>query len=159
MERHERLFNAVGWLGLLVLVPIAFYVLEFAPARDFMADRLGFAGRPVFLTLLGFSLILVRILFGGEKSLLPLVLGFVIGFLLISTFARIGFMGWFFRRADPVIFLRSGRLNYFVGLGVLLLGMVLSYVRRPGFLAQLLGLVVVPAAALLVLNALGVLPA
>ncbi|MBN1835139.1 MAG: hypothetical protein JW820_04760, partial [Spirochaetales bacterium] len=87
MERHERLFNALGWIGLLILVPIAFLVLDFAPARDFMVVRLGFAGRPAFLTLLGFSLILLRILFGGEKSMLPLVLGFVIGFLLVSTFA------------------------------------------------------------------------
>jgi len=159
MERHERLFNALGWIGLLILVPIAFLVLGFAPVRDFMVGRMGFAGRPAFLTLLGFSLILVRILFGGEKSMLPLVLGFVIGFLLVSTFAGIGFMGWFSRLAEPVIFLRSPRLNYFAGLGVMLLGMVLSYAQRPGFLAQLLGLVVLPAAALLVLNALRVLPA
>ena len=158
MERHERLFNAIGWLGFLVLVPIAFHVLGFAPARDFVVTRLGFAGRPVFLTLLGFGLILLRILFGGERSMLPLVLGFVIGFLLVSTFARIGFMGWFFRSAEAVIFLRSPGLNYFAGLGVLLLGMILSYARRPGFLIQLLGMVVLPAGALLVLNALRVLP-
>lgn len=158
MERHERLFNAVGWLGFLVLLPIAFHVVGFAPAQDFMEGRLGFAGRPTFLTLLGFGMVLLRVLFGGERSMLPLVLGFVIGFLLLSTFASIGFMGWFYRLAERVILLRSPGLNYFAGLGVLLLAMILSYLRRPGFLVQLLGLIVIPAAALLVLNALRVLP-
>jgi hypothetical protein len=158
MERHERLFNAIGWLGFLVLLPVAFLILDLAPARDFMESRLGFVGRPAFLTLLGFGMILLRILFGGEQSMLPLVLGFVIGFLLLSTFAQIGFMRWFSRTTGEIILLRSPGLNYFVGLGVLLLGMILSYVRRPGFLVQLLGLIVIPAAVLLVLNALQVLP-
>ena len=68
-------------------------------------------------------------------------------------------MGWFSRMTEAVIFFRSPRLSYLAGMQVLLLGMILSYSRRPGFLVQLFGLVVVPAAALLVLNALRVLPA
>lgn len=159
MNRHERLFNAIGWIGFLILVPVAFHVLRFNPATDFMARRLGFAGRPVFLTLLGFGLIFLRILFGGERSMLPLVLGFAVGFLLVSTFAGIGFMSWFTRLGETVIVLRSPRLSYFAGIGVLLLGLIFSYIPRFNFLVQLLTLIVLPALALLVLNALRVLPA
>jgi hypothetical protein len=159
VNRHERLFNAIGWIGFLILVPIAFYVLQFTAATDFMARRLGFAGRPVFLALLGFGLIFLRILFGGERSMLPLILGFVVGFLLVSTFARIGFMSWFTGLGETVIVLRNPGLSYFAGIGVLFLGMIFSYIPRFSFLVQLLTLIVLPVVALLVLNALRVLPA
>jgi len=158
MERHERVFEVIGWVGYLVLVPMAFYVLRWDPVTEVMESRLGFAGRPGFLTLLGFALIFAKILFGGERRMLPLILGFVIGFLLVSTFARLGFMRWFWGLGESVILLRSAGLSYFTGMGVLLTGMILSYLPRVSFLAQLLGLVVLPGAALLVLNALRILP-
>ena len=159
MERHERLFNVIGWIGFLVLVPIAFHALEHAAAMELMNEKLGFAGRPLFLTSLGFGLIVLRILFGGERSMLPLVIGFAVGFLLLSTFARLGFMGWFARLGETVILVRRPQLNYFAGMGVLFLGMVFSYFQRVGFLLQLLALLVLPAAVLLVLNVLPILPA
>jgi hypothetical protein len=158
MERHERLFEVIGWIGYLVLVPLAFYALQWRPATDVLGTRLGFAGQAGFLTLLGFALIFAKILFGGERRMVPLILGFVIGFLLVSAFARLGFMSWFWRLSSSVILLRSPGLSYFAGMAVLLAGMILSYLPRAGFLAQLLLLLVLPSVALLVLNALKILP-
>jgi hypothetical protein len=158
MERHERLFEVIGWIGYLVLVPMAFYVFRWSTVTPVMENRLGIAGRPVFLTLLGFSLVFAKILFGGERRMLPLILGFVIGFLLVSAFARLGFMSWFWGPGESVILLRSGRLSYLTGMAVLFVAMILSYLPRVRLLTQILVLVVLPGAGLLVLNALGVLP-
>jgi hypothetical protein len=65
MERYERAFDVIGWIGVLFLVPVGFYVFNYAPAVQFMQGKLGFFGRPVVLTLIAYALIALRIVFGG----------------------------------------------------------------------------------------------
>jgi hypothetical protein len=156
MERYERAFNAVGWLGFFLLAPVALRVFQVEAAVQFL-DRLGVAGQPVFWTLIAFALVVLRILFGGEASLLPLFLGLVVGFFLLSLVARISFMRWFWEPAGRLPFFASRPLSFVVGAAALFWGMVLSYLRRVSFLVQLAVLVVLPFVVLLAGNALKLL--
>lgn len=156
MERYERVFNAVGWLGFLLLAPVAMRVFHVQPAVEFL-DQLGVAGQPVFWTLIAFGLVVLRILFGGEATLLPLFLGLAVGFFLLSLVARISFMRWFWEPAAGLPFFASTALSFVVGATVLFWGMVLSYLRRVNVLAQLALLVLAPFLVLLAGNALKIL--
>ena len=154
MERYEKLFDAVGWIGFALLTPVALYMFGTQFAVEIMDTKLGFAGRPEFWVLISFGLILLRIFFGGEHVILPLLLGFAVGFFLLSLVARIGFMGWFWRPAGQQFFFQNDRLTLVVGAAVLFFGLIFSYFRRVSLLLQLLVLVLLPILILLAVNAL-----
>lgn len=156
MERNERVFNLLGWVGLLLLAPVGLRVFQVQPAVDFL-DRLGAGGRSELWTLIAFGLVVLRLLFGGEATLLPLFVGLVVSFFLLSLVARVGFMRWFWEPAEGLPFFASDALSFVVGAAVLFWGMVLSHLRRVGLLVQLLVLVLLPFIALLAGNALHVL--
>ena len=122
-----------------------------------LEHRLGVAGQPVFWTLIAFGLVVLRLLFGGEATLLPLLLGLAVGFLLLSLVTRIGFMRWFWESAGGLPFFESIPLNFAVGAGVLFWGLLLSYLQRFRVLLQFVLLVVLPFAVLLAGNALKIL--
>lgn len=157
MERYEKLFDAVGWLGFALLTPVALWVFNYRPAIQFMESKLGFAGQPMFWTLLAFALIVLRIFFGGEQIILPLFIGFAGGFLLLSLVAEIGFMRWFWGPAKKLIFFKNNRLTFVVGASVLLLGLIFSYFRRISVLVQILLLLLVPMLVLLAVNAISLM--
>ena len=157
MERYEKLFDVVGWLGFALLTPVALYLFGVQPVVDVMDAKLGFAGHPEFWVLLSFALVLLRIFFGGEHIILPLFLGFAGGFFLLSLVARIGFMGWFWRPATDQFFFQNDRLTFVVGAAVLFFGLIFSYFRRISLLLQLLILVLLPMLILLAVNALTLL--
>jgi len=154
MERYEKLFDAVGWLGFALLTPVALYLFGVQPVVEIMDTKLGFAGQLEFWVLLTFGLVLLRIFFGGEHIILPLFLGFAGGFFLLSLVARIGFMGWFWRPATRQFFFQNDKLTFVVGTAVLFLGLIFSYFRRLSLLLQLLVLVLLPVLILLAVNAL-----
>jgi hypothetical protein len=154
MERYEKLFDAVGWLGFALLTPVALYVFGVQPVAEIMDTKLGFAGRLEFWVLLTFGLVLLRIFFGGEHIILPLFLGFAGGFFLLSLVARVGFMGWFWRQATRQFFFQNDKLTFVVGAAVLFFGLIFSYFRRLNLLIQLFILVVLPMLVLLLVNAL-----
>ena len=154
MERYEKLFEALGWLGFALLTPVALYLFGVRSVMEIMDTKLGFAGQAQFWVLLAFALVLLRIFFGGEHIILPLFLGFVGGFLLLSLVARIAFMGWFWRPAAGQFFFQNDRLTFVVGAVVLFFGMIFSYFRRISLLVQLLVLVLLPMLTLLAVNAL-----
>jgi hypothetical protein len=157
MERYEKLFDAVGWIGFTLLSPVALYLFEVQPVVRLMDTKLGFAGRPEFWVLLAFGLILLRIFFGGEHIILPLFLGFAVGFFLLSLVARIEFMGWFWRPARQQFFLRNDRLTFVVGAAVLFFGLIFSYFRKISLLVQFLLLVLLPLLVLLAVNAVSLI--
>jgi hypothetical protein len=152
MERYEKLFEVVGWFGFALLTPIALHLFAVQPVARIMDTKLGFAGRFEFWVLLTFALVFLRIIFGGEHIILPLLLGFTGGFFLLALVARIGFMGWFWRPASRQFFLQNDRLTFVVGAGVLFAGLILSYFRRVALLAQLLLLILLPMLILLTVN-------
>jgi len=154
MERYEKLFDAVGWIGFALLTPVALYVFGVQSAVEIMDTKLGFAGRLEFWVLLTFGLVLLRIFFGGEHIILPLFLGFAGGFFLLSLVVRIGFMGWFWRPAARQFFFQNDRLTFVVGAAVLFFGLIFSYFRKITLLVQLLILILLPMLILLAVNAL-----
>jgi hypothetical protein len=153
MERYEKLFDAVGWLGFALLTPVVLYVFGVPKVVEIMDARLGFAGNLEFWVLLGFGLVTLRIFFGGEHIILPLLLGFAGGFFLLSLVGRVGFMGWYWRPAAAQFFFQNDRLTVTVGAAVLFLGLIFSYFRRIGLLVQLLLLIFLPMLVLLAVNA------
>ena len=157
MERYEKLFEVLGWIGFALLTPLALYLFGVESVVEIMDTKLGFAGQAQFWVLLTFALVLLRIFFGGEHIILPLFLGFVGGFLLLSLVARIAFMGWFWRPATGQFFFQNDRLTFAVGAAVLFFGLIFSYFRRLSLLVQLLILVLLPMLILLAVNALSLI--
>ena len=154
MERYEKLFDVVGWIGFALLAPVALYVFAVPAAVEIMDTKLGFAGRLEFWVLLTFGLVLLRIFFGGEHIILPLFLGYAGGFFLLSLVAKVGFMGWFWRPASRQFFFQNNRLTFVVGAAVLFFGLIFSYFRKISLLVQLLILILLPMLILLAVNAL-----
>jgi hypothetical protein len=154
MERYEKLFDAVGWVGYALLTPVALYVFGVQSVVEIMDTKLGFAGKTEFWVLLAFGLVLLRIFFGGEHIILPLFLGFAGGFFLLSLVARIVFIGWFWRPASGQFFFRNDRLTFAVGAAVLFFGLIFSYFRKISLLVQFLILILLPMLILLAVNAL-----
>jgi len=154
MERYEKLFDVVGWIGFALLTPVALYLFGIRSVVEIMDTKIGFAGRLEFWVLLSFGLVLLRIFFGGEHIILPLFLGFAGGFFLLALVARIGFMGWFWRPAARQFFFQNDRLTFVVGAAVLFFGLIFSYFRKISLLVQLLILILLPMLILLAVNAL-----
>jgi hypothetical protein len=154
MERYEKLFDVVGWIGFALLTPVALYMFGIRSVVEIMDTKIGFAGRLEFWVLLSFGLVLLRIFFGGEHIILPLFLGFAGGFFLLALVARIGFMGWFWRPAARQFFFQNDRLTFVVGAAVLFFGLIFSYFRKIRLLVQLLILILLPMLILLAVNAL-----
>ena len=152
VERYERLFDVLGWLGLLLLVPVGFYVFDYAPAVEFMKTQLAFFGRPTTLAMAACILILLRIVFGGGELVSPLLIGFAVGFFLLATVVPFRFMKWFGEYADKVMFLDTPGLNFLAAAFVLLAGNLLSYARRASIWLQLILFLVLPALFLLIAN-------
>ncbi|UCF99693.1 MAG: hypothetical protein JSV89_09170 [Spirochaetaceae bacterium] len=157
MERYEKLFDVVGWVGFALLTPVALYVFRVQSVVQLMDSKLGFAGKPEFWVLLCFAFVLLRIFFGGEHIILPLFLGFAGGFFLLSLVARIGFMGWFWRPASQQFFFQNDRLTFVVGAAVLFFGLIFSYFRKIGLLVQFLLLILLPMLILLAVNAISLI--
>jgi len=154
MERYEKLFDVVGWIGFALLTPVALYLFGIRSVVEIMDTKIGFAGRLEFWVLLSFGLVLLRIFFGGEHIILPLFLGFAGGFFLLALVARIGFMGWFWRPAARQFFFQNDRLTFVVGAAVLFFGLIFSYFGKISLLVQLLILILLPMLILLAVNAL-----
>jgi hypothetical protein len=153
VERYEGLFDVLGWLGLAFLVPLGFYVFDYAPAVEFMRERLGVAGLPTTITLAAYVLIALRIVFGGGELVSPLLVSFVIGFFLLAAVVPFRFMKWFVDYAGKVFFLEDKSLDFLAACFVLFFGNLLSYARRASIWLQLFLFLVLPVVFLLVANA------
>jgi hypothetical protein len=153
MERYERLFDVIGWIGMLFLVPVGFYVFNYAPAVQFMQGKLGFIGSPVVLTLIAYALIALRIVFGGGNLVAPLLIGFVVGFFLLATVVPFRFMKWFADWARQLFFLDNKALNFLAACFVFFFGNVVSYARRASIFLQLILFLILPVLVLIVANA------
>lgn len=143
-NRTERFFNLLGWLGFLLILPIGLHVFGVSAPLAWLGENLGRYGRPPFLILLFFGLLLLRIVFGGDRIIGPLLLGYLTGFLLLATTVEIGFMGWFRGFTDRIPFLSNIPLNFLTAVAVILLGILLSYLRRLPVILQVILLVVLP---------------
>src|SRR5690606_11882281 len=97
-------------------------------------------------------LLLFRIVFGGGELVSPLLLGFVVGFFLLSTVVPFRFMKWLAEYTDRVMLFETPGLNFMAAAFVLLTGNAMSYARRASIWLQLTLFLVLPALFLLVAN-------
>jgi hypothetical protein len=155
VERYEGLFDVLGWLGLALLVPLGFFVIDYGAGVQFLT-RLGVVGLPTTITLAAFVLLALRIVFGGGELVSPLLVSFVIGFFLLATVVPFRFMRWFSTEAAKVFFLDSKGLSFLAACFVLFFGNLLSYARRASIWLQLFFFLVLPVVFLLVANAFNI---
>jgi len=153
VQRYEGWFNVLGWLGLALLIPLGFYVFNYAPGVEFMRSRRGVVGLPSTITLAAYVLIALRIVCGGGELVSPLLVSFVVGFFLLATVVPFRFMKWFSEFAAKLFFLDSKPLDFLAACFVLFFGNLLSYARRASIWLQLFFFLVLPVIFLLVANA------
>ncbi|MGB0522800.1 MAG: transglutaminase domain-containing protein [Flammeovirgaceae bacterium] len=144
MSTLEKFASFIGFIGFAMLVPGIMYVLGNAAAVEFLSANLGMIGDPSVMTSLAFVLITLAIFFGGGDNVSATLLGMLTGFFFISTAIDIGFMEWFRSFITDVSFMGNVQLNYLVGIGVVVLGLLFSFAKKVKFLPQVMLLVAFP---------------
>jgi hypothetical protein len=155
IEGFERIFNVVGWLGFVAILPIALDVFGIDALQKLADQHLGRWGSKGFLLLVFFGLVLARVIFGSGRIIAPLLLGSAVGFVLIAVAAGVPFMSWLGDLAEASPFFSNMPLNFLVGLAVVFLGILMSAARRIPVVIQVLLLVVLPIAAIVAAGATG----
>ena len=151
----ERIFNVIGWIGFLAIIPVALKVFGVPEAQNFLQERLGRYGSVGFLLIIFFALVLLRVIFGSGRIIAPLIIASLTGFVFIATAADVGFMGWLRNLVEGSVYFGNMPLNFLAGLTVVLLGILMSYARRIPILIQIVILVVFPVAFLVFCGATG----
>jgi len=155
IEGFERVFNFLGWLGFLAIVPMALEVFGYPQLQELAAKNLGRYGTKSFLLLVFFVLVFARVIFGSGRIVAPLLIASAVGFLFISAAVGVRFMGWLRDLAAASPFFSNMPLNFLVGLGVVFVGILMSSARRIPPAIQILVLVVVPFAIVIAAGATG----
>lgn len=152
----QRIFNLIGWLGFLLLLPPGLQLAGLPALQDFLVQNLGPLGSASWLMLYFFGIQLLRVFFGSSRLLTPLITGFLSTFLLASLVMPVGFMEWLYRLLEPTKLFARHPLTFLLVPLVLGLGYLLSFARRLPVVVQLLLLVLLPFAGAVALNLLGV---
>ncbi len=155
IEGFERFFNIFGWLGFLAILPVALGVFGFPQLQDLLAKSLGSYGTKGFFLLVFFVLVFVRVVFGSGRIIAPLLIASAVGFVFIATAAGVPFMAWLREPAVSSPFFSNMPLNFLVGLGVVLLGILMSSARRIPMALQILVLVILPLAIVIAAGSTG----
>ena len=152
---YERVFNIIGWLGFIAVLPIALNLFGLPGMQNFLEQKLGQYGSPVFLLLYFFVLVFLRVIFGSGRIITPLIIASLTGFVLISTAANVGFMVWLRNLMTSTPLFSNMPLVFLTGLTVVALGILLSYTKRLPLLIQLAVLVVLPLVFIIVTSSTG----
>ena len=96
------------------------------------------------ITFIGFVLIACQVFFGGGDNIRSTILGFLVGFLLVSTAVEVGFMRWFRDKVAESTYFTNLPLNYLVGIIVVFMGIRMSYAKRPNFIKEAFLLLLLP---------------
>ena len=155
VEGFERVFNVIGWIGFLAIIPLALDVFGMPQLQELAAKHLGRYGTKGFLLLAFFVLVCARVIFGSGRIVAPLLIGSAVGFLFISVAAGVPFMRWLGDAAAASPFFSNMPLNFLVGLAVTVLGILMSSARRIPIGILIFVLVVLPLAAVIVAGATG----
>ena len=155
IKGYERVFNVIGWVGFLAIIPIALNAFGNPSALEWLEGNLGRYGTGQFLLIIFYILVFVRVIFGSGRIIMPLVISAAVGFILMSTAVEIPFMAWYRNLVAGSPYFGNHALNFLTGLAVVLLGILMSYLRRMSIVIQLLILVVLPAAFLVFAGAAG----
>lgn len=144
MTKAQKIFSSIGFLGLILMIPVILHVLGYSSTLHSLEQSIGVLGSASVLTLVGFSLMGLTFMFGGGENASATFIGFLVGFLLISTAVEFGFMQWFRDFAQKIGFLSNLRLNYLLGLGIIILGLIFSFSNRVSTFVEVLLLLVIP---------------
>ena len=158
IEGFERIFNFVGWIGFLAIVPIALGVFGFPQLQELAEKSLGRWGTKGFLLLLFFVLVAVRVIFGSGRIIAPLLIASAVGFVFIGTSAGVAFLKGLRDLAQASPYFSNMPLNFLVGLCVVIAGILMSSARRIPLAIQILLLVVLPFAVVIAAGATGFAP-
>ena len=153
----ERIFNILGWLGFIAIIPVALKVFGVTRPQLFLEENLGRYGSTGFLLLIFFVLIGIRVIFGSGRIIVPLIIASLSGFVFISVASGVKFMNWLYEAAVSTRFFDNMPLNFIVGVVVLLMGIVASYSKKFPFVLQILLLVLLPVGFIAICGATGFL--
>jgi hypothetical protein len=156
MKVYEKVINAIAGIGFLALVPVGLAVFHIYAPLDFLTEKLGFWGSATFLVLVFYGLSILRILFGHAELYAPLVIGVLWSFLLMCAAVEISFMRWYWDLVRQVALLDNTQLIFLVSFAVLGLAFAFSGLKKFPIVAQVLILVVLPAAVIVTLHYLGI---
>lgn len=84
-SRTEKVFDSIGFVGLLLAVPTALFICGMPGPANFLSGSLGAFGAPASLLLAFVALTFLRMLFGSSRRALPVVMGLAVGLLCFAS--------------------------------------------------------------------------
>lgn len=145
---RQKIFNLVGWLAFALLIPPVLAMLKLPQLQDFLVSKLGGWSSPIALVIYFYAVLFLRVFFGSDQRYTPVLLGYAVSFVYFSNALDIGFMQWLRDLSAKVPFLSYPYMSFIAGVVVILLANALSGARKANWIADLLLLVIMPAAGL-----------
>jgi hypothetical protein len=147
-SRRQSIFTILGWFGFLFLLPLLLKSIGNAGLADFLSQNLGIWGSAGFLLIYFYVFPLLDLIFGSDRHFMPLLTGIVISFLFFAVVVPLPFMEWFSRLFAALPLIKCSLAFLIFGMFAMLLGILLSYIRRGiGLLSQLALILGLPLAA------------
>lgn len=157
MNLGQKILVGIGSIGLLLLIPVISYTFGYTIPVDWLEHHLGTLGSPSVLTFIAFCLIGTMAFLGGGKNFSATLLSLPIAGFFIATAVEIDSLNWLKEGVSSIAFLSNLKLNLIVGIGVLLLGVLLSFVEKVSFKVEALLLTILPLAFLIGSHQAGIL--
>ena len=148
-SRRQSLFSALGWVGFIFLVPLVLKAIGIPGLANWLASNLGMWGSPSFLLIYFYFFPLLDLIFGSDRHLSPLLNGFVASFLAFAIVVPLPFMNWYANLFSGLTIVHASIVFLAIGVLAMILGIMLSYVRRGvGILGQILIIFGLPIAGI-----------
>ncbi|HAP43784.1 MAG: hypothetical protein A2087_01650 [Spirochaetes bacterium GWD1_61_31] len=152
---RQGIFNVIGWLAFLLLLPPLLEMLGavlgqpgLGRLQQLITEKFGVWGSPFALVLYFYFLLFMRVFFGSDQRYTPVLLGYVVSFLLFSISLNIGFMSWLYELAQQVPFLSHNVYNFVTAIAVILLANALSASQKMKLAGDILLIIVLPLGVL-----------
>jgi hypothetical protein len=148
LKKTGLVLNSLGWLGFALLLPVVLQIFYRPAAIETLQNIFGTIINPSTLSITAFALIGVQAIFGGGEHIAATGIGLITGFILVSIALDIGFMKWLSEPLKRVSMFSNLHLVYICGIGVVLTGMILSFLKPIPVVINLVLLVIVPTGIL-----------
>ena len=151
----QKIFTTIGFIGVFLLIPGLIHAAGNPFLVEWLENNLGVLGNRAVITVVAYCMMSLMFIFGGGHNVSATFVGYLIGFLLMSTAVQINFMHWFVELSKYVGFLSSPPLNYMVGTATVVAGVLMSFNKNIPFWGELTGLIVVPFSFLILSYSFG----
>jgi len=145
---RQKIFNAVGWLAFLLLLPPVLSMFGMPQLQEFVSVNLAGWGSPIALLVYFYIILFLRVFFGSDQRYTPILLGYALSFLYFSNSLDISFMRWLRDIAHGFSFLSYDVMSFIAGVVVIFLANALSGIRKAGWVLDIIVLLLLPAAGL-----------